>query len=55
MEQKYFFSDFPEVSTGSILWMHTKMAPYLQEEAEYSGTGLDRESILQKSGRVCAS
>lgn len=55
MEHKHFFSDFTEVSTGSILWMQTKMAPYLQEEAEHSGTGLDRDSILQKSGRVCAS
>lgn len=55
VEQKHFFSDFPELSTGSILWMQTKMAADLQEEAEHSGTGLDRESLLQKSGRVCAS
>lgn len=45
MKMKYVFSDFTEVSTSSILWMLTKMAPYLQE-AECFSTGLVGESIL---------
>lgn len=52
-------------STSSVTFLSLVLAPFsgcklrwlltYKKKAEHSGTGLDRESLLQKSGRVCAS